>query len=648
MDSFEAFGKQRVYTIPLNQRGFSWNPGNLTDVVTDLGLAAAREKTHYLGPLILSNLAENLVEDNQNVNLQCVLEDGQQRVTSFFIMLSALMKRLLHLDGQESIESRELERLIYYFKGEEAHLRISNDNDQLDACLKNLIMGRPAYPSNETAPMKSMKAAVEWADAWARGMDRDACIHWKNSLSNRAKFILVDLSAQQVDRYLTFDAINSRGLPLSQFDKIKNFCILVDNVIGLGASPESRWYEALQELERYEVGTRASEEIFINELVNAFHNLRVVKSATHSSFVDLYRPLLDKRHGVLESNLQAFIRLWPVYARSFAFITSKQRHNYYGRLCTRKAGKWLDRLNNMGYPDVVRPILVSGHLNLGQEDFENLARICEVYTFRVHGALGARSNTNTNGVIALANEVLRNEKGVSYVGAVVCEWLGRMAPMTAVLDRLADGTPKYAFDPSTKGWKHCYYFLYEYELGVSPEGTEPLPYAEDAEAMKNTQEHILPQQHRDGGWWEHHWPDAATADKYKHRLGNLVLSSGNQTLARKKFALKCEDPNADYYYRSDRATNAEKKIPQYSRDGQTWQQDEIIRREYDMLVFATKRWSVPCCADNDTYYLPETFSSRELGTIAVSVSGCIRSSSELEADLQEDSDAEDDEADLAG
>ena len=649
MESYEQLGKQRIYTIPLNQRGFSWTPANLTDLVTDLGLAAAREKNHYLGPLIVSVLQGDLVEDNQNINHRCVLEDGQQRVTSLFIMLSALKKRLLHLDGQESVESRELDRLIYWVKGEEVHLRISNKNDQLDACLKHLIMGSPAYPANETAPMKLMKVAVEWADAWALDMNRDKCISWKNSLSYRAKFILVDLASQQVDRYLTFDAINSRGLPLGQFDKIKNFCILVDNVRNLEASPEDRWYEALQQLEHYGVGSRTSEETFINELANVFHNTRVVKAATHTSFVDSYRSLLDEQDPVLEANLKQFITLWPAYARSFAFITSKQRQNYYANLCTRKAGKWMDRLDNMGYPDVVRPMLVAGHLTLGKDDFESLSRICEVYTFRVHGALGARSNANTSGVIGLANEMLRNEKGIAHVGQVVCEWLARRAPMKDVLLRLADGSAKYAHDPDTRGWKQCYYFLYEYELNLSPEGTEPLPYAEDDETMKNTQEHILPQGHRDGDWWEQHWPDAAAADKYKHRLGNLVLTSANQTLGRKKFPLKCSDPNADYSYQSDRATNAEKKIPQYSRDGQTWQQDEIVKREYKMLVFATERWAVPCCGDNKTYYLPEAFSSRGFDTITVSVSDCIMSSSELDAaELEEDLELEDeDEEDLA-
>ncbi len=642
MDSFEQFGKQRVYTIPLNQRGFSWTPSHLGDVIQDLSLAAARQKTHYLGPLILSTLPGNLIEDNQNVNLMCVLEDGQQRVTSFFIMISALRKRLLDLDGGESLESVELERLICYVKGQESHLRITNENDQLDACLKHLIMGQPAYPANETAPMKCMKAAVEWAYSWASRMNRDECVHWKNSLSNRAKFILVDLAAQQVDRYLTFDAINSRGLPLSQFDKIKNFCILADDVVGLKACPEGRWYEALQELERYGVGARASEETFINELVNVFHNLKVVRSDTHTRFVDLYRPLLDKRDSVLESNLEAFISLWPEYARSFAFITSKKRHTYYGTMCTGMAGKWLDRLNNMDYPDVVRPVLVSSHLTMKPDDFERLARVCEVYTFRVHGAMGARSNTNTSGVLGLANEVLQNSKDIDHVSSVVCEWLRRMAPMRAVLERLADGTPKYAFDPNTKGWKHCYYFLYEYELGVSPQGTQPLPYAEDDEAKKNTQEHILPQQHRDGAWWESHWPDAAAADRYKHRLGNLVLTSGNQVLGRKAFALKCNDPNANYSYTSDRATNAEKKIPQYSTGGQTWLQEQIIQREYDMLVFATKRWSIPCCADNDTYYLPEAFSRWGLDSIVVSVPDCVLSLSELQAVVEDEGDFDDD------
>ena len=49
----------------------------------------------------------------------------------------------------------------------------------------------------------------------------------ENRLCTQSKFEAIDLDISNFDRWLTFDAINSRGLPLSQFDKIKNLCVLI-------------------------------------------------------------------------------------------------------------------------------------------------------------------------------------------------------------------------------------------------------------------------------------------------------------------------------------------------------------------------------------------------------------------------------------
>lgn len=42
----------RYFVIPENQRGFSWGPSQVTDVINDLNLAGTQ--SHYMGPLIVS------------------------------------------------------------------------------------------------------------------------------------------------------------------------------------------------------------------------------------------------------------------------------------------------------------------------------------------------------------------------------------------------------------------------------------------------------------------------------------------------------------------------------------------------------------------------------------------------------------------
>mgnify|MGYP006301269401 CR=1 FL=1 len=213
---------------------------------------------------------------------------------------------------------------------------------------------------------------------------------------------------------------------------------------------------------------------------------------------------------------------------------------------------------------------------------------------------------NRNKIYKLAKEVLRNNKDAAYVQMRICTWLTDAAPMEDCLRLLANGEPKYPYDDRVKGWGRCYYFLYEYEVGFSAAGTQPIPWAEDRERKRETIEHILPQNHRDGGWWQAHWTDEAEADRFKHRLGNLVLTQGNAILDRKPIDQKIEDPHARYYYKHQNATITERRIASFT-SGSEWLPKNILEREMEMLNFAVERWGIPCCSDNGNYPLPEDF-----------------------------------------
>jgi len=138
-------------------------------------------------------------------------------------------------------------------------------------------------------------------------------------------------------------------------------------------------------------------------------------------------------------------------------------------------------------------------------DFHAIARACEIYTFRMHAAPSRyRKDMNAGGVNRLANHLLRRNKDADYVVNHLCGWLAQWASLREFVVELAKGGPQYHHDPETKGWSHCYYFLYEYEIWASPKGVSPLPWATRKEHKVTTQEHILPQGHRGSAWWSAH------------------------------------------------------------------------------------------------------------------------------------------------
>ena len=633
MYTFTNLCDGRYFTIPENQRGFSWSKKEVDALFNDLLLA--RTNSHYMGPVIVSRTDEPDFADNVSLRTtaEFTLEDGQQRLTTFFLIANELRLRLIVAQNGETIASDQLDQLIFFTRGIKQP-RLRNSNADLNQHLLHHLLRQVAPPPTLTPPMASLEEAIHTIRVRLQMADVQSLIEWKNRIANKAKFIWVDLREEGVDRYLAFDAINSRGLPLSEFDKIKNFCILVDNKRNLNLHADTRWYEAIAHLEAFGVSSRADEASFITELYSVFFNERVGREHVHSRFVENFGLLLSESQTSLQQLLQEFVSLWESYAHSFAFITSSGRPGYYGDECTKGAGDWLDRLDNLNLAAITRPVLTaSHHQQMSPADFERVARYCEIYTFRLYAVVGRRKDFNGQAITQLANQLLRELKDADYVGRMVCLWLSNEAPLRDVIAELCDGKAKYHWDENVKGWAYGYYFLYEYELDHSPGGVTPQAWARAEVGKRSSVEHILPQSHRDQGWWQTEWPDEAVADRFKHRLGNLTLTANNAVLGRKRIELKLLDPDATHYYNHQRATNSERQIREFT-DGSEWKKEHILRREFEMLKFAAKRWSIPCCVDNGTINLPDEFIevSSSMSSIVVAEEVCLSHSANPEAD----------------
>ena len=640
MKKFALFSNDYL-TIPANQRAFSWGKRQVEDLIRDLTLAG--DSAHYFGPIIVTKTARPaFIDDEYSNTIEYYVDDGQQRITTLFLFANEIRRAMTALGGPPgAIE--DLRKLIFIRHGG-LKPRLTNAQPALEYYLRHVLDDPTAVaPPAERAPaMTAMDEVRTYLRKMLEGKSLADLLRWKNRILNQAMFEWVDIGGLGLNRYLTFDAINSRGLPLSEFDKIKNFCLLLATERGHALPIESSWYDALVELQKFGVADRTTERAFIAEVFSVFHNRPTPEDRVHDEFVREYRSLLSSNDAALLAELGSFISVWTRYARSFAFLSANVSLRNYGTNSSTAAGRWLDRLDNMGLPTITRAILATCHMQFGASDFERIAESSEVYTFRIHAVMRKRKDANKKILTRIANKVMRKGGDIASVIKQLCAILERDASLKAIVTELGNGTPKYNYDPRTGGWAHCYYFLYEYELSVSPLGVEPLPYAKNKEVIKNTQEHILPQGHRDGGWWEARW-DAIRAEEFKHRLGNLVLTSDNFALGRKPIAEKLDAPPPTHCFNHSKATNSEKLIRNYT-DGSQWSEGSILKREFDMLVFAAKRWHLGCSNDVGSIALPSAFGALGFGPIVVtSASECVDSE-----DLDGSGDLVDDGSDSPG
>ncbi|WP_133489749.1 DUF262 domain-containing protein [Aliiroseovarius marinus] len=630
MPSFKEICSSNRFIIPVNQRGFSWTKRELNDLLNDLTLMEGH--SHYLGPLIVTKTSNHYQDDEFTNIVEYTLEDGQQRVTALLILANEIVNRLQALEGSETVQSKELKNLVYFQKGGNTKRRLKNENPDLDQYLSYILTGTPSPPADRTPPMRALDSVKQEAQAFFASKDVAELLKWKAKIQNQSKIIFVDLASENINRYLAFDAINSRGLPLSEFDKIKNFCILVATTRNLPVSVEDAWYKALTHLESFELRNRSDEAAFISELFSSCFNSSIGQKGVHEAFVDRFRKLLSQEDAALQNDFERFIGLWEPYAKSFGFISTSKREHHYGSLCTTEAGNWLDRLDNMDLATIVRPVLAASHYRMSGSDFEKIARACEIYVFRIYAVMRRRKDMNSKSHINISHTLLNPGQSADWVLQNLCKLLDATAPMKRIIETLSDGNPKYAYDPQVSGWGHCYYFLYEYEINYSPAGVAPFRWGKAKQEKINTQEHILPQAHRDGGWWESHWPNEARAEAFKHRLGNLVLTPNNSALGRKPISEKLSGPGSHHFDHAN-ATNTEKRIVKFS-DGANWQEENILAREFELIEFAARRWGMPCCSDNGVVELPEEFNDAEGNprTIEINEAGCIASSTSLNDD----------------
>ena len=277
-----------------------------------------------------------------------MLEDGQQRLVTFTILARAFsviidknLKKISEPDLVKEMEdlSKEL-KLIYKEKPKSTNSpevsKITFSRQEFENVYR-YVMFDEQKPHLETRSEIQIDACYRYflniADSLltkSKNDDYEDFFDFTSTFLNNCMFQVTDLNAAKIDKYLTFDAINSRGLKLTQFDKVKNYALFIEN-LGFSAVKitkdelETKWYDTLKLLGDKGLFESKWEDIFINDFLNVWkHQIHKIDD-THSEFRELIKGMVESpgTNVSLCNEFEQFIKLWTEYAESFAFISSK-------------------------------------------------------------------------------------------------------------------------------------------------------------------------------------------------------------------------------------------------------------------------------------------------------------------------------------
>lgn len=557
--------KSPQFVIPIYQRNYSWTAEQCRQLWSDLMRAGRDEKVqaHFIGSIVYVERGLSSVTSQEAL----LVIDGQQRLTSSTLLITALAK---HFEAQglgellETFSSKKLRNYYLLNPDEDGERRFKlilseTDKDTLLAILQNTPM--PAEASSRIAENYALFQELIAAN---QGELEAIC-------QGLAKLVIVDVSLDraQDNPQLIFESMNSTGLELSQADLIRNFILM-------GLEPKLQ-------TELYKTYWRPMERAF-GQAAYVVH------------FDAFMRHYLTAKTGEIPNVREVYVA-FKVFARGLKGDTRDlvaDIHAYASYYCAMALGAEGDAALKQAFHDlrelkveVAYPFLLDvyhdykqGRLN--SEEVLRIVQLVESYVFR--RAICAIPTNSLNKTFASMGRVLKKDR---YLESLQAAFLllpsYRRFPSDDEFQRDMKVRDLYNFRSRS-------YWLRRLEN----HGRKERVMVEDY-----TVEHILPQnpalskewQTELGADWQRVQQD------WLHTLGNLTLTGYNSEYSDHPFAYK-RDQVADKHGNPIGFAHSPLKLNLGLGKVSQWNEGAIKDRADRLAADATKVWRAPRLSDD--------------------------------------------------
>lgn len=579
----------RMFDIPIYQRGYAWERKNLEDLWEDLYYLDPSKK-HYFGTVLLKDSGKTARASLATLK-RFDLIDGQQRLTTVLILLREIISQLKEVSADElQGDVVDLERSYLKHGGHYKLNPMGADGDFFHRVIDGSDLGADTTT-------RSQHRLTE-----ARAFFRERLVGERNQRPSEYQAFLVrfkqkidDLQLIQyqvnsdADAIRIFETVNDRGRPLSNLEKTKSFLM---HTSYLGIEHEDEVAGRLKELNGHfsgmyrhfeEVsGTKHLERLRMDEDdVLRYHFIIFISSGSSAS-----RPtdsLKVRIRDRLRKDPEECVEYAITYARDLerAFFAVKQITNTYkqdveGGMLTKVF--MLQRMGN------IFPLLIASWLRFGGDGprLEGILKLLEAFIVRVYLVGGYRSHTGASTFDWMAHRVHRNKLDYDSLLAELRKMHSYYQNDDQFRRALGRGDLYWRLSSRT-----IRYLLSEYEVHLRKGSDLPLAVATQEKVLSSEYEveHIWAQQPSEEMGAE----EQSEHEQNVHRLGNLTIASQswNKSMGNKTFQQKQGQPGIMAGYSKSNLL-VQRTLAQLP----SWDVEAINDREAEIVSFALQRWSV--------------------------------------------------------
>lgn len=532
LDSIIEGTKQ--YVVPLFQRSYSWTKKEwdiLWNDICDL-YEMENPRVHFFGSIV--NMPATSVPEGV---AKFLLIDGQQRLTTVFILLSILKD--LALEGRKERLSDEIKNtlLLNQYKDGYDHYKMMPTQVDRNSFLK-VIEGQGHEADGQIGQ------AWKYLEKKVRTSNFDI-ENIKKILTQ--KFSVVSITLDTDDNpYLVFESLNAKGRSLSQADLIKNYFFMRIHV-----SKQDEIYSKLWEPMQNNLRDDLSE--FIRHYM--------MRHGGNVRQTDVYYALKDE---VSPDNTIDYLKSLNEYSMYY------RNMKYPENISDKDLRVRFERLNRIevttAYPLILYVYGEFAHNNISKEQFCEVIDVIENYLIR---RFVCDYKTNT----------LNKTFGAAY--AFISKYNS---------DEIVNALKEYL---STKGYPKDSEFTERfmttklYGGGDRQQKTKfilaslekSFEHKEIVQMDNLTIEHVMPQTLSD--WWVDYLGDDAFSihDIWLHTIGNLTLTAYNSDLS-----------NKSYIQKRSYLSQSHLELNKYFMSAAEWKKLDIEIRAEQLSKRALKIW----------------------------------------------------------
>ena len=546
----------RLFEIPQYQRAYRWEKKHRDALFSDIERSYEDDQTHFMATVVALHSQKKKVNIFGQEHEYFEIVDGQQRITTLILILKAIAKALDREDPDAKNYGEAIDKeLVKPDKASLLLLQTNHDNSRhFENYIKtgNYIKPNDANILADRRLLLSMKDCEDFVENWQSKncLLEDLVTHVRNRLT----FLFHQIGDEALV-YRVFEVLNSRGIEVSWFDRLKTMLMaivfqsggnrnqLINNIHG-------GWAEIYRTIG---LNNSVDSEVlrFTATLRNTEERSRVFGE---EGAVELLRSQAENNED-------------PGYAASTAISITNELKDVAEAVVKLNENQRLRAVTGIAHARLVATAVYL-RSDLSESERASVLRCWENVTFRIFGLYGKDARTGVGDYVRLAWQITQKELPTEKIKSSLVK-IGENYTADKAIEEIRQ-RDCYA------EWKtELRYFFHRYEEHLAKEAGQNFDNEHWnhiwSESAAKSIEHILPQ---------------SSGEEHIHWLGNLTMLPPDLN---SKLQDKSPTEKASSYTQTGILVtqDAAKRINAAGK----WSEEEIIARESELLKWAAQEWS---------------------------------------------------------